>query len=501
MALASVFILFLVVIAATVIKVESVRDLTEDMARESKLLELADKWLADVRQNSTRSLAVAVTSGTDALNYFKDAMASTSRNTTETQKTFMATVVNPEQRAQGETVGKLRADWLATRDQINQLKAADKHAEVKALVSSQFQPRTDLYIGALEKLVEGQLRIVSARKQSVDAAFQSLYLLMGTLTLGAIVVGSFLGWRFVNRLKRLLQDAVDAAQQIGAGDLTHTITVQGRDEMGRLMQALKNAQQSLADVVLTVKEGVESVRTASNEIASGNTDLSSRTEQAASAIEQTASSMEQLTGTVTQTAESARTANQLAVSASEVARRGGDVVSQVVHTMNDIQAASRKIADIIGTIDGIAFQTNILALNAAVEAARAGEQGRGFAVVAGEVRSLAQRSAEAAREIKSLIGASVEKVETGTHLVSDAGTTMTDIVDSVQRVADIIGEISSAAAEQSSGINQVHAAIGHLDQTTQQNAALVEESAAAAMSLQSQAQHLGNAVDRFRLAN
>ena len=263
-----------------------------------------------------------------------------------------------------------------------------------------------------------------------------------------------------------------------------------------LKQALGRVQQTL----LQVRASAGSVTTASDEIASGNHDLSSRTEQAASSLQQTASAMEQLTATVRNSAESARQANQLAASAAEVAERGGSVVSQVVSTMDEINASSKKIADIIGVIDGIAFQTNILALNAAVEAARAGEQGRGFAVVASEVRSLAQRSAEAAKEIKGLIGASVERVEAGSKLVADAGQTMGEIVGSVQRVSDIIGEITAAAAEQSDGIGQVNTAVTQLDQMTQQNAALVEESTAAAESLRTQAQRLAQALAGFRLA-
>ena len=290
-----------------------------------------------------------------------------------------------------------------------------------------------------------------------------------------------------------------AAQIIAEGDLSRSIDVQGRDELADLLGSLAQMQGSLRSLVGQVRSTSDSIGTASAEIATGNQDLSSRTEQTASNLQQTASSMEQLTGTVKQSADSARQANQLASSAAEVAARGGVVVSQVVATMEDINASSKKIADIIGVIDGIAFQTNILALNAAVEAARAGEQGRGFAVVASEVRSLAQRSAEAAKEIKGLIGASVEKVEGGSRLVADAGKTMKEIVGSVQRVSDIIGEITAAASEQSEGIGQVNGAVTQLDQMTQQNAALVEESAAAAESLKEQAVRLAQVVGTFRL--
>ena len=264
--------------------------------------------------------------------------------------------------------------------------------------------------------------------------------------------------------------------------------------------ALKQALGRVQQTMLQVRDSAGSVNLASDEIASGNQDLSMRTEQAASNLQETASAMEQLTATVRNSADSARQANQLAASAAEVAQRGGTVVSQVVSTMDEINASSKKIADIIGVIDGIAFQTNILALNAAVEAARAGEQGRGFAVVASEVRSLAQRSAEAAKEIKGLIGTSVDKVETGSRLVADAGETMNEIVGSVQRVSDVIGEITSSSTEQSDGIGQVNTAVNQLDQMTQQNAALVEQSTAAAESLRHQAQRLSEALAGFRLA-
>jgi len=280
------------------------------------------------------------------------------------------------------------------------------------------------------------------------------------------------------------------AERIATGDLSVELSDQGADEAAHLLQALAAMQTALRGIVGQV---------ASAEVATGNTDLSQRTEQTASNLQQTASAIEQLAGNVRQSADAAAQANQLAASASAVAQRGGAVVAQVVSTMDEINHSSKRIADIIGTIDGIAFQTNILALNAAVEAARAGEQGRGFAVVAGEVRSLAQRSAEAAREIKSLIGTSVDRVETGARLVQDAGSTMGEIVASVQRVTDIIGEITAATSEQSAGIGQVNGAVGNLDQMTQQNAALVEQSAAAAESLKDQAGRLAEAVGRFQL--
>jgi methyl-accepting chemotaxis protein len=295
-----------------------------------------------------------------------------------------------------------------------------------------------------------------------------------------------------------LAQARAVAERIATGELSQDVVVTGNDETSALLKALASMQRALQSLVNEVRQSASSVQLASSEVASGNSDLSSRTEQTASSLQQTASSMQQLTATVRSSADAAATANQLATSASEVAQRGGDVVAKVVSTMDGIQSASRRIEDIIGTIDGIAFQTNILALNAAVEAARAGEAGRGFAVVAGEVRSLAQRSAEAAREIKSLIGQSVQQVASGSALVQDAGRTMEEIVQGVRRVSDVIGEISAAAAEQSGGIGHVNTAVVELDRMTQQTAALVEQSAAAAQSLSEQAQRLAEVVSRFR---
>ena len=316
-----------------------------------------------------------------------------------------------------------------------------------------------------------------------------------------VAAGSLAGAILLSRqIVRPLIDAADVADKVAHGDLTHRIDARSNDEVGDLLRSLHDMQENLIHLVAAVRQGSEGVANASAEIAQGNNDLSARTEQQASALEQTASSMEELDSTVSHSADNARQANQLATNASSVAIQGGEVVSQVVETMRGINESSRKISDIISVIDGIAFQTNILALNAAVEAARAGEQGRGFAVVASEVRSLAGRSAEAAKEIKSLINASVERVEYGTTLVDRAGSTMTEVVTSIKRVTDIVGEISSASNEQAAGVSQVGEAIGHIDQATQQNAALVEEMAAAASSLKSQADELVQSVSVFRLS-
>jgi len=333
----------------------------------------------------------------------------------------------------------------------------------------------------------------------VEAAFWSGVWGLSGVALGILSGLAFIVLMVVRGITRPLQQAVDMANAIAAGDLAQNIEVHSHDETGRLMQAMKDMNASLVNIVSQVRTGTDTIATASSQIASGNLDLSSRTEEQASSLEETASSMEELTSTVKQNAENARQANQLVVSTADVAVKGGQVVGQVVDTMASIKQSSRKIADIIGVIDGIAFQTNILALNAAVEAARAGEQGRGFAVVASEVRNLAQRSAGAAKEIKALIEDSVGKVDAGSELVDEAGRTMGEIVSSVKRVTDIMSEIAAASQEQSAGIEQVNQAVSQMDEATQQNTALVEEAAAAAESLQEQAGKLAEAVSVFKL--
>ncbi|CUR68381.1 methyl-accepting chemotaxis protein [Achromobacter xylosoxidans] len=335
-----------------------------------------------------------------------------------------------------------------------------------------------------------------ASSRANGAVMTYVYLAL-VLVILAVSLGAFL---FMNRVVlRPLRMVGESFDRIAGGDLTTRVDVQSTNEIGVLMAAVKRMQESLARTVATVRRGVDEINVGSREISAGNTDLSSRTEQQAASLEETAASMEELASTVKQNADNARQANQLAASASDVAERGGSAVAEVVNTMQGISASSRKISEIVSVIDGIAFQTNILALNAAVEAARAGEQGKGFAVVAGEVRSLAQRSAQAAKEIKGLIEDSVSKVGAGSQQVERAGATMQEIVASVKRVTDIMGEISAASEEQSSGIDQVNRAVSQMDEVTQQNAALVEEAAAAAGSLQEQAQRLAEAVAVFKI--
>ncbi|MBN9369081.1 MAG: MCP four helix bundle domain-containing protein [Comamonadaceae bacterium] len=379
------------------------------------------------------------------------------------------------------------------------VKAGDTEG-LRAFVAQRMYPAMDPLQDVLGQLIEVQQQVAKSEFDASNASFGHLRLFSSAAVLAGLLAAVLVGGAIVRQITRSIQQALDSTEAIAQGNLAVAIPVQGRDEIARLMQGLSAMRDRLASVVHGVSGNAESVANASAEIAQGNNDLSARTEQQASALQETAASMEQLSSTVRQNADNARQANELALSASEVAVQGGDVVAEVVETMRGINASSQRIADIIGVIDGIAFQTNILALNAAVEAARAGEQGRGFAVVAGEVRSLAQRSADAAKEIKDLIIASVGRVEQGSLLADKAGATMADVVAAIRRVTDIMGEISAASGEQASGVAQVGEAITQMDQVTQQNAALVEEMAAAASSLKSQAHDLVGTVAFFKQA-
>jgi methyl-accepting chemotaxis protein len=398
---------------------------------------------------------------------------------------------------------RIREEEAAARPLISkamQLGLANKAEEATRVLIKELRPVQKKWLQALGDLIAIEATQNEQAIAEAEKSYANARTLMLSLTGFAILLGTLIAWLITRGITGPINIAVKVAQTVAAGDLTSRVDVKTTDETGQLLQALKDMNASLIKIVGEVRVGTDTIATASSQIAAGNLDLSSRTEEQASSLEETASSMEEMTSTVKQNADNARQANQLAASASEIAFKGGAVVAQVVDTMSSINESSKKIVDIIGVIDGIAFQTNILALNAAVEAARAGEQGRGFAVVASEVRNLAQRSAAAAKEIKGLIGDSVAKVDTGSRLVEQAGVTMDEIVNSVKRVTDIMGEITSASQEQTSGIEQINQAISQMDQVTQQNAALVEEAAAAAESLQEQAGSLAQAVSVFRLA-
>ncbi|KQM68660.1 methyl-accepting chemotaxis protein [Xylophilus sp. Leaf220] len=469
------------------------------LAATAERVDAAESWMRLTEANAVRTQALVLSAEPQMEAAFKGPIAATSARISEIQKRIASLDTTPATVAQLEKIAASRKTMADVRAQAVGLKAAGQQSEAVALVGSRYDPAVAAYLKDLGDFVSLQQR-VQAETAARIGADRSRMLQIAGIALAAIVLAILAGafW-LIRSILRPLAEANALAARIAGGDLSGAVEVQRQDEFGTLLRSLQAMNAALSRMVLQVRQSTDSIAVASAEIATGNQDLSQRTEQTSGSLQQAASSMEQLTATVQQTAGSARQASQLASAASAVAQKGGGVVQDVVATMDEINTSSRRIGDIIGTIDGIAFQTNILALNAAVEAARAGEQGRGFAVVAGEVRSLAQRSAQAAREIKTLIGASMEKVETGARLVQDAGTTMADIVQSVQRVADIIGEITAAASEQSAGIAQVNGTVGTLDQMTQQNAALVEQSAAAAQSLREQADQLTGLVAVFRL--
>jgi methyl-accepting chemotaxis protein len=408
-------------------------------------------------------------------------------------------VHSPEGRALLDEFRTARAAWVQAFGASLELLKAGQREQGREQFVREALPRLEALDGPALRLSALQERLLDEGRHRLDDELAMVRQLLLVLGLVAVAMSVAAGWWLSRSIVRPLETAVGMARRVAAGELSIDIQPGSADETGQLIEALRQMQSSLADTVSAVRHNAECVATASAQIAQGNGDLSQRTEEQASALEQTSATMSELDATVRHNADNAAEADRLARSASGVAGEGGELVARVVQTMQAIHVSSQRIADIIGVIDGIAFQTNILALNAAVEAARAGEQGRGFAVVAGEVRVLARRSADAAKEIKTLIGTSVDQVHQGSALVADAGRTMDQIVGSIRRVTDIVGEISSASGEQASGVSQVGQAVAQMDQATQQNAALVEQSAAAAESLREQALALVQAVAVFRL--
>jgi methyl-accepting chemotaxis protein len=461
------------------------------------------EWQGDTAANAARTVAILRSADATLGEKLAADMKATSARISEVQKRIEALSLSEQSRKRFEEIGAARAAYIAAREQMLKL-TRERDAGVDAFFAGKFTPALGAYQQAVQQFVEGYAaeRIAehaaamqaSERDSVVRAATAAVFLLFA-----AVLV-----WLMLRSITLPLQDAVGVAEALARGDLSVQVQVQARagssDEVGRLMQALNGTVGQLAAIVGRIKATSDMVGTASREIAQGNTDLSTRTEQQASALEETSASMQQMTATVGQNAQNAKKVNELAAQASGVAAKGGEVVREAVGTMNGITESSKKIADIIGVIDGIAFQTNILALNAAVEAARAGEQGRGFAVVASEVRSLAQRSAAAAKEIKGLITDSVAKVNAGSQQVNDTGRTMEEIVASVKKVTSLIAEITAASQEQAQGIEQVSGTMTQLEKVTQQNAAMVEQASAAAGSLEEQSTALASAVGVFRLA-
>ncbi|MDN2718777.1 methyl-accepting chemotaxis protein [Janthinobacterium sp. SUN120] len=475
---------------------------THDIVADKNVKMAAANTMSDNVRNITLAITSIVVAPTEALVQAELAKIGEARKKYGAAKeTLQKKISTDKETALMAELDAALKSGAPLNNKVIELRNAGQTEEAIAFLTQQAAPSLKIVLGALDSLVAYEAQ--QAAQAATDAETLSTSARASMIALGsvAVLLGAFVAWIITRSITQPINAAVSVAETVASGDLSSHIVVNSSDETGRLLGALKAMNTSLLGVVAQVRHGTEAISTASSEIAAGNLDLSSRTEEQASSLEETASAMEELTSTVKQNADNARQANQLAKSASEVAVRGGSIVSQVVDTMGTINASSRKIVDIIGVIDGIAFQTNILALNAAVEAARAGEQGRGFAVVATEVRNLAHRSASAAKEIKELIAASVANVDTGSRLVNEAGQTMGDIVDSIVRVTDIMGEITSATHEQTIGIEQINMAIAQMDEVTQQNAALVEEAAAASQSMQEQAGELAHVVGFFKTGN
>jgi len=463
---------------------------------------LIGDWYRIVFAGIRRTTAVAKSADPGLATFFAEE-AKTSTASAQALVKKIEELATPEDKALMEKLVATRQSYVVSRDGVLKAKAAGDAAEADRLLDKVYLPNAKTYEEMLQAMLDHQRKEIDSAAASIDQVARDSRNLLALLAALVVAFGVAFAWWLTTGITRPINEAMTLAQCVACGDLSDQGGTRPEDypldEPGRLLQALREMSRGLIRIVSEVRQGTDAIATASSQIASGNLDLSSRTEQQASSLEETASSMEELTSTVKQNADNAAQANQLAASASNVAQRGGAVVSDVVQTMASIDESSRKIVDIIGVIDGIAFQTNILALNAAVEAARAGEQGRGFAVVASEVRNLAQRSAGAAKEIKALIDDSVGKVAAGSRLVGEAGRTMDEVVDSIRRVSDIVAEISHASSEQTHGIGQINDAITQMDQVTQQNAALVEQAAAAADAMQEQAARLAQAVSTFKL--
>jgi methyl-accepting chemotaxis protein len=491
----------LIAVGASLSRLGAVADASRELLEEPLATErLVSDWYRVIYAGIRRNLAIVKNNDGTLAEYFAEEVAASTRESQALQKQIEQHIDTPKEKILWQELLELRKNYVGVRDQAILFKRQGKTAESEALFDARFAPAALAYGNKLQELQQEERDHITEMAAGIQRIYASSRQLMALLTGLMVAFVIVCAWLISVSITRPLTQAVQLARRVAEGDLSAVIRSEHRDETGQLLNALGDMNAKLASLVSGVRTSSDSIGVASREIASGNADLSARTESQASALEQTASSMEELTSTVRQNAEHARQANVLVLAASDVAGRGGAVVQDVVRRMTGILSSSHKIEEIIGVIDAIAFQTNILALNAAVEAARAGEQGRGFAVVATEVRNLAHRSAAAAREIKGLITESVAQVEQGSLLADRAGLTMREVVDSVQQVTLIMNDIAAASREQSDGIDQINTAVLEMDNMTQQNAALVEEAAAAADSMKDQAMALVAAVSIFKLA-
>ncbi|MDE8757320.1 methyl-accepting chemotaxis protein [Pectobacterium polaris] len=494
--------LSLVMLTSGIYQLNRVSSSTQQMMQEPLRKErLASDWHAALVAGIQRGMAVARSNDDSLVELFTAENERVSKENSKRQEQFTSLISTPEEKTLFDKVGEYRQVYLEKRDAIITEKGAGNFERARTLFDNDFVPASKDYLASVEALRDHQRASIDKMGQDISAGASRGDLILAITGVLSAIIGVLIAWVLTRSIVQPLAHAVRATQAVAAGDLTHNVQPEGRDEAAQLLHALQDMTVRLRAIVGEVRQGSESIAGASSQLAAGNIDLSSRTEEQASALQETAASIEQLSSTVRQNADNARQANQLAQSTTQQAQSGGQLVTEVVETMGAIDSSSKKIVDIIGVIDSIAFQTNILALNAAVEAARAGEQGRGFAVVASEVRSLAQRSASAAKEIKELIDRSVQTVEAGNRLVVQAGASIQDIVNGVRKVSDLVGEISSASNEQTMGIEQVNVAVNQMEVTTQQNASLVNEASSATQSLQQQAAQLAETVSQFRLGN
>ncbi|UUE37176.1 methyl-accepting chemotaxis protein [Pectobacterium aroidearum] len=492
--------LSLAMLTSGIYQLNQVSSSTKQMMQEPLRKErLASDWHATLVAGVQRSMAVARSNDDSLVELFAAENTRASKESGKRQEQFASLISTPEEKALFDKVGEYRQSYIKKRDAIIAEKGAGNFDRARSLFDNEFVPASNGYLASVEALRDHQRASIDQMGQDINTGASRGDLILAVTGALSAIIGVLIAWVLTRSIVQPLARAVRATQAVAAGDLTHNVQPEGRDEAAQLLHALQDMTVRLRTIVGEVRQGSESIAGASSQLAAGNIDLSSRTEEQASALQETAASIEQLSSTVRQNADNARQANQLAQSTTQQAQSGGQLVTEVVETMGAIDSSSKKIVDIIGVIDSIAFQTNILALNAAVEAARAGEQGRGFAVVASEVRSLAQRSASAAKEIKELIDRSVQTVEAGNRLVVQAGASIQDIVNGVRKVSDLVGEISSASNEQTMGIEQVNVAVNQMEVTTQQNASLVNEASAATQSLQQQAAQLAETVSQFRL--